>query len=125
MCFLGQMYLNGDGVEKNSKKAFKYLSKSSSKNNSSALLNLAMIYQQGIYIEKDFPKSIELLLQSYYLGNKKALYLIGNSYENPLLGPQYEKSRHYYELAIENDDLESMHNLAILYQKVISFFFFF
>ena len=66
---IGIMYENGDGVEKDYKKAKEWYEKSAKQGNVEALVSLAIMYEEGKGVEPDFKKAI-----SWYKKAAKAGY---------------------------------------------------
>ena len=60
MNIMGCIFLDGNGIEKNSKEAIKLFKKSSKLNNPHAKINLANLYEEGCEITQDIEKAIEL-----------------------------------------------------------------
>ena len=78
---LGLCYLNGEGVQKDEKKAVEYFEKA---NNSSSREQLINCYLEGIGVEKDEKKAFEMLVEETseknYGGNTDVQYKLGECY---------------------------------------------
>ena len=100
---LGVRYINGEGVEKDEKKAFELFNSASEKNCIKAKFNLAMCYYNGNGIEQNDAVSFNILKELaekynharsyYYLGE---FYFFGGPVEI-----DYEKSFFYYSEALK------------------------
>lgn len=66
---LGNIYLCGDGIEKDINKAIHYFKEASSINHSLAKNNLGVIYMRGINVKQNIPYAIELFKEAINLGN--------------------------------------------------------
>ena len=84
-------YHEGNGFEKNHKKAIKWLKKSAENNLSSAQAQLGRVYILGDDEIKDFKKAIYWLKKSAEQGDKLGQYLLGQEY---YLGNIYLKQNH-------------------------------
>lgn len=58
---LAFMHKSGRGTPRNNKKAVKFYCKSCEQGNSLAMSNLAILYEHGLGVEKDYNKALELL----------------------------------------------------------------
>ena len=77
---LGNMLLNGDGVEKDIPKAIEWLKQAAAEENEFAEYALGRLYLKGEEIEKDTVAAEEYLLKAAKHGNKYAAYLLGKEY---------------------------------------------
>ena len=59
--FLGFLYMNGYGVEKDAEKAYKHITKAIDMGDNTSVNYLALLYKDGIYVKKDTAKAKELL----------------------------------------------------------------
>lgn len=101
---LGKMFLNGDGVEKDTRKAVEWLKQAAMEENEFAEYALGRLFLKGEEVEKDIFAAEEYLLKSASRGNKYAAYLLGKEYlsgEN--FGKDAMKAVEYLELAAEKD----------------------
>ena len=92
------------------------LKKLMEKGNADALNSRAGEYAQGIYgVPQDWAKANELRLKAGELGCAAAYYNLGISYH---IGRGVEvdkkKSKHYFELAAMNGDIDARHNLGVM-----------
>lgn len=70
-CRLGQLYLQGIGIEPDYHKAFELFSKAATRN-SDALYELGQLYLTGKGVEKNTNTALELFLDALEKGNEKA-----------------------------------------------------
>lgn len=75
--YLGIMYLEGFGVNKNKLKAMEYFNKSANQNNSDAQFNLYLMYDKGETEYPDKNKALFWLIKSAENGNSKAQNNLG------------------------------------------------
>jgi TPR repeat protein len=66
---VGYMYLIGDNVEIDYKKALEWYQKSAELDNVDAIYGLACIYEEGIIVKKDFVKAMNLYQYAINLGS--------------------------------------------------------
>ena len=94
-----QLYAKGDGVVQNVKKSVDLYKRAAALNNADALLNLAVIYDEGICgAGQDKKEAFEYFKRSADLGNAKGQLIVGIKYE---IGDECEKdlikAREYFE----------------------------
>lgn len=77
---LGKMFLNGDGVEKDTQKAVEWLKQAALEENGFAEYALGRLYLQGEEVEKDTVAAEDYLLKAVKHGNKYAEYVLGKEY---------------------------------------------
>ena len=78
---LGLCYLQGKGVERNSKEAVKCFSEAVKKTNSGvAYYNLGLCYENGFGVRKDYKKAIEMYGKAVENGESAGLVAIKNLY---------------------------------------------
>ena len=96
---LAVLYAKGDGVVQNVKKSVDLYKRAAALNNADALLNLAVIYDEGICgAGQDKKEAFEYFKRSADLGNAKGQLIVGIKYE---IGDECEKdlikAREYFE----------------------------
>lgn len=89
LCKVGQMYAEGDGVEKDPVKAFEFFKRSSVDGNRDATFELGRCYFDGLGTEMDQDRGYELVLSSANEGFAPAQNYIGAIYAN---GEKVEKN---------------------------------
>ena len=124
---LGNMYLYGEGIEigeqiygkrqKDEKKAFELLSKAAKLGGGAAMLTLADMYNQGIYVQKDQIKAFKLCQQSAGLKTPYALELLGSYYYYGTgTERNLDQALQHYELAgLEDLDPTSKYEAGMAY----------
>ncbi len=109
---LGEMTYYGKGVDKDTKKAKKYLEKAVSFDNKNAKYLLAQIYLKE-YDYPNIPQAIEWLEESE---NLQAFYTLGKAYLKGILVEQDKnKAIHYLTLSAEQKNSYAMYALAKVY----------
>ena len=86
--------------------------------NSYSLLNLSIIYKEGLGVVKDHKEAFRLVELSAEKGNRNALNRLATCYNgNHGIKQNYNKAKELYELAIDKGNIDAITNLAIMYQK--------
>ena len=78
---LGQMYLEGIGVEKNEKKAAELFQKAANQGDAKAQFELGQMYEEGRGVEKNEKKAAEIYQKAANQGDVKAQFKLGQMYE--------------------------------------------
>ncbi len=65
------MYIKGNGVKQDAKKAIKFMSKACDLSNAKACYDLAYFYYRGLYVEEDKSKAISLFDRACNAGSVK------------------------------------------------------
>ena len=75
MCFnnLGSLYLNGQGVEQDYKRAFELFEKAAELESDYGMSSLAFLYENGYGVNMDINKAIDLYKEAAELGNQYAI----------------------------------------------------
>ena len=81
-------YFLGDGIERDTKKAFELFEKCAKNGHLEAKVNLAGLYYSGEGVQKDYKKALELLEECAESGHADAQYNLGSMY---FLGDGIEK----------------------------------
>ncbi|MGE4542958.1 MAG: tetratricopeptide repeat protein [Pedobacter sp.] len=71
--YLGLMYINGDGVEKDYKKAFYWFARAAGANYPPALYDLGAMYRNGEGVPVNIPAAMHLYTKSANFGNQQAI----------------------------------------------------
>ncbi|RGB30894.1 kinase-like domain-containing protein [Rhizophagus diaphanus] len=79
---LGNLYENGEGVEKDFNKAFYWFKKAAENGNEVAIYNLGKCYELGIGVNKNLFKAFELYKKSAEKGDLDAMFQLGYFYIN-------------------------------------------
>ncbi|UZO21796.1 uncharacterized protein OCT59_014181 [Rhizophagus irregularis] len=79
---LGNLYENGEGVEKDFNKAFYWFKKAAENGNEVAIYNLGKCYELGIGVDKNLVKAFELYKKSAEKGDLDAMFQLGYFYIN-------------------------------------------
>lgn len=95
---LAVMYGEGQGVQKDTKKAIELLTKSSDNGEDHATAALGLQYIMGDYVEKDINKGLELLDKATQSGAPLTCYSIGMTYFYGLEGVPKDYAKAFYYL---------------------------
>ena len=113
---LGDLYDYGIGVKKDKSEMKVWYKKAALRGSTNAIRNLA--FHSYVY-EEDFPKTIDLLVKVYNLGDFRVAFTIGKRYENA--GNKYrslEEAYKWYKIAgDECNHVEALIKLGDFYQE--------
>jgi len=85
---LGEMYLDGIGVEKDPQKAFFWLSKAAKKEDPQAQYLLGTMYENGIYVSTDMHRAVKWYKEAALQGDVMAQYNLALIYKDGKGGVQ-------------------------------------
>ncbi len=116
--YLGKMYANGEGVEKNDQKAIEYYQKAESAYNIDAAYELAEILLNDSADSEDekFENGLKYLKRAAYAGQPNALFQLGEFYEKGNGVPQdYKNAFGFYLMGALKGDMKSQYRVSRLY----------
>jgi len=112
---LGIHYLKGDGVEKDSKSAIKWLKKSAGQDFVSAQYKLGLLYREGRKVGTDMDQAIEYFMMAADHGNASAQYMLGDIYQQgDGVEKDLEEAREWFELAAGHKFQKAQNALRLL-----------
>ncbi|GET02861.1 kinase-like domain-containing protein [Rhizophagus clarus] len=116
--YLGSLYENGQGIEKNPKEAFQCYKKAAEKKNKIAQYNLGRSYELGIGIKRDDKQAFNIYKELANEGYLDAIFKLGNCY-NKGIGTDINKrtALELYEKAAMKDNTEAQICLGTLYEN--------
>ena len=79
---LGEMYMNGDGVEVNVSEAVKWWELAAASGHNKANYNLGFCYRNGLGTERDETKAFSCYTEAASKGNRYAQYILGDWFEH-------------------------------------------
>ncbi|GBC04102.1 hypothetical protein RclHR1_05510003 [Rhizophagus clarus] len=107
-------YENGEGTEKDLKKAFYWYQKAAESGHLNAMNSLAIFYVNGEGTEKDLEKAFHWYRKAAESGDTEARNILAFFYENGEgTEKDLEKTIHWYQKAAESGHLNAMFNLTI------------
>ena len=110
---LGMMYLTGDGIGKDSKKAIRYLQLAAEDDHIDAQLQLADLYLVGLELEKDFFAAAKWYKKAAEQGSPDAQYNLGNLYRKGMgVHKSNSKAMKWYRLAAKQGHLKARNRLG-------------
>jgi|GEM_PF-5446218 len=113
---IGNMYFDGQGVEKDDKKALEYYTKAAEKGDTDALINIGVMYANGQGVEKDDKKAFEYLTKAAEKGNANALINIGWMYSDGKgVEKDDKKAFEYLTKAAEKGNAVALFNIGVMY----------
>jgi hypothetical protein len=112
---LAMMYKNGQGVRKNTQKAFELLTLAAKQNDSDAQFDLSLMYSEGNVVEKDLIKAFNLMTRSANKGLASAQYNLGVMYANGTGVSQNDIKAHvWWSMAKTNGSESAKKNFKVL-----------
>lgn len=114
---LGDMYLNGDGVQQDYDEARRYLTRAANAGNAVAQGNLAYMYAKGIGVTKDFNKAVEWGMKSAMQGNAESQCSLGGAYERGEgVEQDFNKAVEWYKKSAMQGYAPAQNALGIAYE---------
>ena len=114
--YLGQMYENGQGVDKDTKKATEYYQKADALGNLQASVQLAKTVFYDDTIENNKEIGLEYLKKTAYDGSADALYELGEIYHSGNgVEKDYSYAFGYYLMAAMKGEKRAQHKLSLAY----------
>ena len=97
---LGNMYVTGEGVAQDYKKAAKWFKKSAKQGNTSAQNNIGFMYLEGKAVSQNYKKALKWYKLSATQGDVNAQFKLGNVYDFGKAVPQdFKEALRWYVLA--------------------------
>lgn len=117
---LGTLYLNGDGVIRNTALAAGWFRRAAENGHAEAAYNLGNAYRLGLGTPEDLDKAIEWYERAANGGSSVAAFTLGNIYR---LGDgvirDYRQAIYWLKMAADNGYAPAEHDLGRLYQEGI------
>ena len=119
---LADMYLNGESIEQDEQLALEWFEKAAEKGVLEAMFTLGIMYEQGLGVDVDEQSAFNYYESAALGGDSEALFRLGTIYFTPLLNvsQNIEKAIYYFELAAEQEQIDSIYNLAYIYEQGMS-----
>lgn len=115
-CDLGNLYFEGNGVEKDYKRAFDYYQKGAKAGDPYCMDNLGMCYFWGHGVDTDIQKSAFYTEKAAKAGIERAMYDTGLNYERGYgVSQNIEKALYWLEKAVEEEYPTAFVELGDLY----------
>ncbi|MGD8940790.1 MAG: hypothetical protein PVJ72_15505, partial [Gammaproteobacteria bacterium] len=110
---LGMIYLTGKEVDKDPKKAVRYLQLAAEDDHTKAQLQLADLYLVGLEVEKDYFAAAKWFKKAAEQGNADAQYNLGNLFRKGLgVHKSNSKAVHWYRLAAKQGHMKARNRLG-------------
>lgn len=117
MSAVGDLYYNGQGVEKNYQIAIEWFKKAADLGNSYAHYSIGWQYQFGQGVNQDYQTAMEWYKKAADLGNAKAMSKIGDLYYNAQgVGKDFQKAMKWYRLAADKGNTDAMCCIGKMYR---------
>ena len=115
---LSELYLNGYGLRKSKKKAFKMLSQAVEANDIMAIHQLGKFYWEGIGCKKDEKNALKYFELSSENKVPQGMYLLGSLYlEAKQIKKDFENGFFWLDKAAENGEINAIKKLIDLYHN--------
>ncbi len=103
---LGEMYLDGIGVEKDTQKAFFWLSKAAKRNDPQAQYLLGAMYENGIYVTADMDRAVKWYTEAAKQGDVMAQYALALIYKDGkgAIAKDLNKAMHWMKMVEKQKD---------------------
>nr|CCA22286.1 conserved hypothetical protein [Albugo laibachii Nc14] len=114
---LGMLYLHGaEGLAVDTRSALRHLRSSSLHGNGNAKCALGAMYNDGIFVQRDQYKALQLLQEAAQMQNAHAYAHIGmmHEYGRGGLSPNFSEAAKYYEVGRGHQIAEAIYNLALM-----------
>ncbi|CCI44050.1 unnamed protein product [Albugo candida] len=114
---LGMLYLHGaEGVAVDISASTRYLHSSSLHGNSNAKCVLGAMYNDGVFVQRDEVKALQLLKEAAKMQNAHAFVHLGmmQEYGRGGLESNFSEAMMYYELGREHQIAEAIYNIALM-----------
>ncbi len=116
---LADLYIKGEGLEKNNEKGIEYLKKAliskNSKENKALYFEVGKLYLRGRITKRDTDKGIEYLKKASELGSLNAMIVMAKFYAEK--SDTFKESLYWYKRAAENGSMKAMLSLSEIYFK--------
>lgn len=113
---LGDIYLNGWGVESDIEKGIAYLTKAAENNHEDTQLRLAGVYHDGEYVDKDFSKAKYWFEKYLEHDSAEANYRMGRClFEGDMYEQNYHQALEYFTKAVK----EGCHDASPYYINML------
>ena len=107
---LGELYLNGIGVEQDVQKAIELFKKTAEQNSFWGIYNLGVIYASGKGVKQSYKDAHALFLKSANLGYRKAQFNLGVMYSNGMgIDKNEETAFKWFKKSADKDVPEAMY----------------
>lgn len=115
---LALMYLNGQGVEKDEKRACALFTEAANQGIADAQYNLAVMYERGIGVEKDEKRAVEWYTKAAKQEYAIAQYVLGKIYYfGKGVKKDNKQSVDWFTKAANQGVANAQYNLAVMYDR--------
>ena len=108
---LGECYLEGEGVEKDTEKGLDYLKRAFSAGDTESGIELSMYYFFGVAVKKDLEVSLKYLSDAAKTGNPNALFHMGLYYYSL---DDFEAALTWFQRGADAGSAGAMYSLGVL-----------
>ncbi|HEX8211217.1 MAG TPA: tetratricopeptide repeat protein [Longimicrobium sp.] len=117
MGFLGIMYLNGFGTDKDHDMALKWLRRGATKRDARSMNALGIVYKDGLSVDRNYMVAKEWFLLAERNGYAEAMNNIGDMYRQGLgVQSRPDSALHWYEKGANAGSLNAMVNAGLMYK---------
>jgi len=117
--YMGFLYENGLGVDKDAKSSFRSYRKAADLKHPKAWTKLGNFYSKGFGVHRDFKNALESYeIAAHDLNDAEAYNLLGIIYEEGIeVPPDYELAYEYYSKAAELNNPKAKLNLGLMQER--------
>lgn len=116
MRHLGNMYLDGDGVERNCAEALKWFKQGANKGDAGCQINIGFMYYEGNGVSKDYKEAVKWFHLAAKHGDALAKNNLGVMYEHGYGVPQdYKQAFKLYMESANQGEPMAQTNLGLMY----------
>ena len=117
-CYLGWMYMEGEGVPQDYKEAVKWYRLSADQGDADAQYNLGVMYMEGEGVPQDYKEAVKWYRMAADQGDADAQFNLGTMYDNGEGVPQdYKEAVKWYRMAADQGHVKAQFNLGLRYFK--------
>lgn len=118
--YMGFLYENGLGVDKDAKSSFRSYRKAADLKHPKAWTKLGNFYSKGFGVRRDFKNALEAYeIAAHDLNDPEAYNLLGIVYEEGIeVPPDYDLAYEYYNKAADLNNPKAKLNLGLMQERV-------
>lgn len=113
---IGLLYINGQGVAKDYKKAYEWIKKAADQEEAYSMFLLGQLYEFGLFVKKDYKIAFKWYEKSAEKGDVNASFKIGCCYDDGIaVSPDVDVAMEWYNIAADKGHTGAMNAIGTLY----------